>query len=339
MQIVYLSARPALFAETLDHLKHFAPFIDTVVVVAPERMGREFLDIEGVDTVLTDEGITGLSGDELDALPHTSRNYLLRTSAVRHGALAGTFVMSDDDSRPLVPIDESYFVTGDGKHRRRWFHSMASWRKSATDFDESILHTWVILRQRGFPDPLSYAGHMPQIIDKDLYAAVADELATQAEIYPLEEWSPYFTIGARLQPDRFAEPEPFETLGWPRYPGEWSHQLVPPKLSWENHHPELHDDGGLYDGIPTGCDPATIDASNLEKIIRWYRLEVQVRELAFPNDVEQPWTGPSSRRKLAFRGLKAARSAYRYVAIDERARITELEGRLQRLEQERRPDA
>lgn len=145
-------------------------------------------------------------------------------------------------------------------------------------------------------------------------------------------------MGPRLSPERFAEPEPFATLGWPQYPGEWAHQITPPKHLYENHHPELHRPNGLYDGLSSGCDPDTIDETNLEKIIRWYRLERQVRELAFPDDVDQPWTSTSPGRKLAFRGLKAARSAYRYVAIDERTRITELEGRIEQLER-RTPDS
>jgi hypothetical protein len=329
MQIVYLSARPALLAETLGHLAHFAPFIDDVVVVAPERLASE---MPSDTTVLTDEAVAGRTTSELAEMPHTSRNYLLRTSVVRHDAVADVFLMSDDDSRPLVPIDESTFVD-DGRFRRRWFHTMAAWRRLETEFDESILATGVILRQMGYPNPLSYACHMPQIIDRELYTTVADRFAEFADDYQLEEWSPYFTIAPTLAPKRFADPEPFATLGWPQYPGEWPHQVTPPRFLFENHHPELHEAGGLYDGLATGCDPAGAAATNLEKIIRWHRLDIQVRELAFPDDVDQPWTGTgSARRRLAFKGLRAARGAYRYIALDERARITELEGRLDRLE-------
>lgn len=332
MQILYLSARPALLQETLEHVRHFAPFIDDVVVITPQRMAGDISAIDGVDTVLTDEELTGLASVALGEMAHTSRNYLLRTTAASHQSLADTFVMSDDDSRPLVPVDESTFVTADGRHRRRWFHSMAGWRHNSTEFDESILNTWIILRQMGFPNPLSFAAHMPQIIDKQLYGAVASTFAPYAERYALEEWSTYFTVAPSLAPERYAEPEPFATLGWPQYPGEWAHQVTPVRHIYENHHPELHVSGGLYDGLPSGCDPTTVAATNLEKIIRWYRLERQVRELAFPDDVDQPWTGHSAGRKLAFKGLKAARSAYRYVAMDERARITELEGRLEHIE-------
>ena len=328
MQIVYLSARPELFAETLGHVRHFAPFLDDVVVVVPERLEGDF---GGLGTVLTDEAVTGRSSAELADMAHTTRNYLLRTSMVGHPAIAEVFVMSDDDSRPLVPTDESTFIV-DGRHRRRWFHTMTAWRRDTTEFDESILNTGVILRQMGFTNPVSYASHMPQLIDRDLYLATADRFADLAADYALEEWSTYFTYAPTLEPDRFADPEPFATLGWPQYPGEWPHQVTPERFLYENHHPELHQPGGLYDGLPTACDPETADATNLEKVIRWHRLDIQVRELDFPDDVDQPWTSPSAARRIAFKGLRAARGAYRYVAIDERARIAELEGRLDRLE-------
>jgi len=336
VQIVYLSARPALLAETLGHLRHFAPFLDDVVVITPERLAVEMGRIGqswGLPVaVVTDEELL----DNPMGLDHAARNQQLRAAVATHHAVADVFVMSDDDARPIVEIDESIFVTADGRHRRRYFHALADWRHNVTDFDKSLLHSWIVLRQRGFSDPLCYASHMPQVIDKGLYAQVNASLAEVASKYPIDEWSPYFTIAPAEHPERFAEPEPFVTLGWPQYPGEWAHQVTPPAHVFENHHPELHEPGALYAALPTACDPDTAAATNLEKIVRWYRLERQVRELDFPDDVDQPWTSDSTGRKLAFKGLRAARSAYRYVSLDDRARIAELEGRIRRLEQ--RPD-
>ncbi len=337
MQIVYLSARPSLLAETLGHVAHFAPVFDDVIVVAPQRLADEFP--EGV-TVLTDETLTGHSASTLSAMAHTSRNYLLRSRLVHHEAVDPVFVMSDDDSRPLVPLTRDDFITADGRHRRRWFHSMAGWHHRATEFDESILHTRILLMQMGFADPVSYACHMPQVIDRDLYRAVGERFAPWAERYALEEWSTYFIVAAAIDPERFADPEPFATLGWPQFPGEWTHEITPARYLYENHHPALHASGGLYDGLPSSCDPASVDETTIEKLIRWHRLELAVLALDFPDDVDQPWTGniehqPTAAltaRRLAFRGLKAARGAYRYVSIDERARIAELEGRVRRLE-------
>ena len=338
MQIVYLSARPDLLPETLGHVKHFAPFIDRAVVVTPANIAAAMSTVGEASnlpvTVLTDEEVLGTDGHQIKALDHATRNYRLRAAMVRHDAIDDVFIMSDDDDRPLVPIDPSTFVDDEGRHRRYYFHSLAQWRHSVTDYDKSLLHSLVLLRQRGFPDPMCFASHMPQIIDKELYLAVADEIAHEVVTYTPDEWSPYFTLGAEMNPDRFAEPEPFVTLGWPQYPGEWTLETVPPMHVFENHYPELHEAGGMYDGLPSACDPETIDETNREKILRWHRLERQVRELSFPDDVNQPWTTDSPLRKIAFKGLHTARGAYRYLTLDDRARLAELEGRVRRLEED-----
>ena len=338
MQIAYLSARPRLFSETLGHVSHFAPFINDVVVVCPEPMADEMRSVGTAQdlpvSVITDEELLDLDTAQISAIDHATRNYKLRAAMVTHDALDDVFIMSDDDGRPLVPITEDTFITADGRHRRYFFYSLSQWRNSTTDYDRSLLHSLVLLRQRGFPDPDCYSSHMPQIVDKALYLAVSNEIADEAALHTPDEWSPYFTIGASLAPDRFADPEPFVVLGWPQFPGEWVNEIIPPRHVFENHHPELHDEGGLYDGLASAVDPDTIDTTNREKILRWYRLERQVRELAFPDDVAQPWTTDSAARRLAFRGLHAARGAYRYLTLDDRARLTELEGRVRRLERD-----
>ena len=88
MQIVYLSARPSLLRETLEHVAHFAPFLDDVVVITPEAMREEIMAIPRVDTVLTDEELCELPTWSITALAHTSRNYLLRARAASHPAVA-----------------------------------------------------------------------------------------------------------------------------------------------------------------------------------------------------------------------------------------------------------
>ncbi len=336
MQIVYLSNRPELLPETLGHVKHFAPFIDDVVVVTPEQTSSAMADacssVELSATVVSDEEATGWTSRQIADLDHSTRNYRLRAAAVHHDVIDDVFIMSDDDARPLVPITEADFIAEVGQHRRYYFHSLAQWRHDVTDFDKIMLNTLVLLRQRGVPDPHCYASHMPQIVDKALYNAVTAAVADEVTEYAPDEWSTYFTIGEHLNPDRFADPEPFVTLGWPQYPGEWTLETVPPRHVFENFYPELYEPGGMYDGLPTDCQPDTVDTTNREKIIRWHRLERQVRNLSFPDDVNQPWTTDSPMRKLAFKGLHTARGAYRYLTLDDRARLAELEGRVRRLE-------
>jgi len=337
VQIVYLSAHPGQIAETLQHVAHYAPFVSRALVLTPKRLLDEMqraLEPASIPVdFVTDEDVTGLSTAAIQALNHAERNYRLRVAAASHDALDEVFIMSDGDSRPLAPVDQGTFIDASGRHRRRFFYALARWRNDATDYDRSLFYSWVILRQRGFSDALCYASHMPQIIDKAIYREVAEMIAVEAAAYPPDEWSPYFTIGPALHPDRFADPEPFLTLGWPRHPGEWPHEVVPPISLFENFHPELYDENGLYGGLATGCDPETIDATNLEKVVRWYQLERDVRRLDFPDDIDQPWTN-SLPRKVAFTGLRAARSAFRYMSIDERTRLGELEAEVQRLRRE-----
>ena len=337
MQIVYLSARPRQLVETLGHVQHFAPFIDDVIVITPQSMVPEvsiLVENAGFSVqAFADEEVTGLTTSEVEALDHSTRNYVLRTKSMQLEAIDDVFVMSDDDSRPMVRIEQSWFIDDAGRHRRRYFHSLAGWRHSVTDFDRIMLHSLVLLRQRGHAKPLSYASHQPQIIDKALFQSVTKELAAEAEFYSPDEWSTYFNLGADLNPDRFADPEPFTTLGWPQFPGEWTLETVPPRHEFENHYPEMYTEGGLYDGLASACVPESVDVDNLEKILRWYKLERQVRDLAFPDDIDQPWTTDSFGRKLAFKGLHAAKGAYRYLTIDDRARLAELEGRVHRLEE------
>ena len=329
MQIVFLSARPEMLSETIDHVRHFAPFFDEIVAVVPERLMPQF---DSTLTLVSDEEVTGLTSAEISSISHASRNYLLRTEMLSHAAINDVFVMSDDDSRPLVPIDGSTFINPDGSHRRRWFYAMSAWHRDATDFDTSMQHTQIILSQLGVHHPLSYSSHMPQVIDRAIFAETAELLLAYRDRYVIQEWSAYFNLGAHLYPDRFADPEPFATLGWPQYPLEWPHQVVPARYLFENHHGELHQENGLYAGIPTGCVPDTIDQSNIEKIVRYKELETRVRRLDFPDDVDQPWTTPSRARKAAFTALKRVRQASQYVSIDENARLAELEGRIEQIE-------
>ena len=72
MQTLYLSARPELLRETLTHVAHFGPFLDDIVIIAPERLQSSF---EGLGLVITDEELTGRTSAELSAMAHTSRNY------------------------------------------------------------------------------------------------------------------------------------------------------------------------------------------------------------------------------------------------------------------------
>jgi hypothetical protein len=83
-----------------------------------------------------------------------------------------------------------------------------------------------------------------------------------------------------------------------------------------------------------------------EKMRRWYRFDLDAGRLKFPEDVSNPWLGEAGTasgraRRLFFKALRPARRAYEYVALEERTRLAELAGavdRLERLDRGGRPD-
>ncbi|NNE74074.1 MAG: hypothetical protein HKN26_10445 [Acidimicrobiales bacterium] len=334
VQMVFLTARPALFAETLAHVRHGLPFIEEVVAICPERTRDAVAAIDDPAlVVLTDEAITD-AGDagSVAGLDHTSRNYRLRTTMLEHDAIASQFVMADDDNRPLRVLGPDIFVDDRGRYRNYWFYELSRWRRTLTPMDQGLTNAMLVLQRHGIREPLAYASHMPQIMDRDLFREVAATVADAGATYPLDEWSIYFNLARHLHPDRFAPPERFVTLAWPQFPNEWQHQVAPAAYEFENHYPELYESGALFDGLPTELRPERADADNLEKQRRWHELDIAVRNLEIPDSVTNPWTTGRPHRKLFFRGTKAMRKVVEYATLDDRAAIAGLAGRIRALE-------
>ncbi len=340
MQIVYLSARPDVFVETLTHVAAKMPFVDDVVVCVPRALRDTFEEAGSADTglpllVVDDESI--VPGVSLAALNHSQRNFMLRAQLIA-GAnsppqITDTFIMSDDDSRPLRSLSSDVFVTDDNRHRSYYFYELGQWRRGDTSFDDSQLHTFLVLQHHGILKPLSYASHMPQLIDRDLYRRVTENAAAAAAKYPLCEWSVYGNFGRLLSPDTFAEPEPYATLAWPQYPSEWPRQVVPNRYLFENFHPELYAEAGLFAGLTTAVlADDTADADALEKVVRWHLLERSVNQLEFPDNIDNPWIKNSPVRKVAFSAARAAKKLIDYTNLDEQSTLAELSDRVRRME-------
>jgi hypothetical protein len=177
---------------------------------------------------------------------------------------------------------------------------------------------------------------MPQLIRKGLLAEAWARAAELTDHRDLCEWSLYANVGRALHPELFCDPQPFTTLCWPQYPGEWPWWVRPTEFVFENHHPELYAPGGLFEGLPTGLDPDRVERDNVEKIFRWSALGRRVAQLDVPSDMTNPWTKGSSTRRAAFGVLRKARQAYDYVSMEDRARMTELSGAVARLHDELR---
>ena len=292
MQLVFLSARPTVLAQTLGFWRAHAPFLDEVLVVAPARCADQLTAL-GVQ-VVTDEQLLRDARVE----DHAARNYALRTALADSPAVRDVFVASDDDSRPLVPLPEDTWVR-DGRHRRYHFGWLDDWDKTATSFDRASLAVRQVLALHGRPR-LAYNAHQPQVLDKALLGAVRDELAGAAARHPLEEWSCYFNVAPTLAPSRFHDPEPYVTLGWPEDPSTWQPLLDPAALLFENFFAEHYAAGAVFDGIAP--DDTSYDAA-VDKVVRWRTYELEVlageRPAALAPDVGHSKAGEALRRARA----------------------------------------
>lgn len=333
MQLVTLSIRPEVFRESWAHIRHFMPWVDSALVVTPERLADRF---EAADVVvLSDEKVTDMTSAQLAALDHQSRNSALRRGLASRAEVDDVVLMSDDDSRPLKPVDRSLFVDPDGRHRLFYFYDLAAWPGRSTPFDEGQHATAEILGYLGC-ERLAYASHQPQIIRTAHLREVWKTLGRLTDSTLVCEWGTYGNIARHLHPDDFAEPEPYRTLGWPMFPGEWPFWVRPAEYVFENFYPHLYEPGGLFAGLPTGLDPERVERHSVEKILRWSSFGRRASALDFPDDVENPWIKRSPVRKATFAVLRRMRKAYDYLALEDRARLSELSGTVSRMAEETR---
>ncbi|MCU1588169.1 MAG: hypothetical protein JWN31_1662, partial [Frankiales bacterium] len=249
-QLVYLSNRPAVLAETLGYVRHFMPWVREAVVLTPAASLPELRSataaVEGIDVVLVDE-TTVLSAAEqssLSALHHGDRNTLLRRALLSRGPVDDVFLQSDDDYRPLKPIEADVFAS-DGRIVPYACHDLALYWRNESPFDRVQHVSYLVLSYLG-AEHLCFASHMPQAIDKALALeafAVAEKLTGGTEF---DEWSLPINYGRLLAPERYAEPRTFRTMCWPQYPHEWPYWRRPEDLSFENFYPELYAKGRLF---------------------------------------------------------------------------------------------
>ena len=265
MQAVLLSARPQMLAGTLRHVRAHLPWVDRFLVVTPARL-QEQVRALGVD-VVTDEQLLGGQGPT----DHARRNYALRAALAGCDAVDDVFLMADDDNRPLVDLPETTYVR-DGRYRRYTYGHLDDWDRYATSHDLCQLGSRAVLALHALPRR-AYAAHMPQVVDKALWAQVVALLAPAAARHPLDEWASYLNAAPALHPDRFEEPEPYLTLGWPDDTATWQATVDPGALLFENCFLEHYAPGAVFGGIDP--DDTSYDAA-VDKVVRWRTYELQV---------------------------------------------------------------
>jgi len=337
MQLVTLSIRPSVLAESWSYSRHFSPWIDSLAVVTPARLAAEFetalAHVDGL-AIITDEELTSLGSSMLASLDHQSRNATLRRALGTHAGIDDVFIMADDDARPLKPVERSFFGTHD-VDRRFYFYDLTAWPGRSTDFDEGQHVTAELLGYIGC-EHLAYASHMPQIVRKVYFAEAWEQISRLTDSMTVCEWAVYFNIAAHLHPESFSEPEPFRTLAWPMFAGEFPLWIRPPEYVFENHYPHLYEERGLFHGLPTALDVDHVERVSVEKILRWSAFGRRASALDFPDTIDNPWTKDSMVRRASFRALRRIRQAYEYVAMEDRARLSELSGRVGRLDDDQR---
>jgi hypothetical protein len=265
VQIVYLSARPDVLAQTLPFVARHLPFIDRALVITPSRLSKDMRAL-GLE-VVTDEELLG----PLQLTDHARRNYALRAALGTCDLADECFLSADDDNRPLVELPESTFLR-DGRYRRYSFGWLDDWETRTTSFDASNLAARQVLALHGFPRR-SYGSHMPQVVDKALLAEVVELMAVASERHPLCEWATYLNVAGALHPERFEAPEPYLTLGWPDDSSTWQATLDPAALHFENFLPQHYLPGQVFEGIAPG--DTSYDAA-VDKVVRWRRYELEV---------------------------------------------------------------
>ena len=248
-QVVYISDRPEVLAETLGYVQHFLPWITQAVVLTPQPDAvKRATDGLALDVVVLADG------DVTNEVPaqHSARNAHLRNALYARGPVDDVFLQSDDDYRPLRALPVTDFVE-DGRLVSYFFYDLAKWRRNESTYDGVQHAAYLAMSYLGGPT-LAYASHMPQPVDRHLFAEAFAEAEELSETTAFCEWSLPLNHGRLRHPERFAEPRPFRTICWPEYPHEWPYAFRPQDLAFENFHPSHYEPGHLFDGISSALD-------------------------------------------------------------------------------------
>ncbi len=286
MQIVYLSTRPSIFAETIASVGRYMTFIDRCVAMVPNHQLSEFteLNLKIPVTFVTDEQITGMSRSEIKDMGHQKRNYYLRRCLVEQPCIQEEFIMSDDDARPMSSIDAGVFKN-EGKYRNYYYYDLALWRYHSTPFDIGQQNTCRVLQSLNLPH-LSYASHMPQIINKKIYAEAGECFDSYSSELSLCEWACYFNFALSRYSEEFMSPQPYRTLCWPEYISSWPKYVEPENPVFENYTPQLYRHRGPFHGFQELKD-SNLD-TGLRKTLIWHQYESKV----LMGELPEPQTVP-----------------------------------------------
>jgi hypothetical protein len=311
-QIAYISDRPAVLAETLTYVRHFLPWITQAVVLTPRTEAlKRAVDGIDLDVVVLDDSEVAT---DVPA-QHSARNAHLRKALYARGPIDDVFLQSDDDYRPLRAVPASDFID-QGKLVSYCFYDLAKWRRNESTFDGVQHSSYLAMSYLGGPT-LAYASHMPQPLDKVLFARAFADAERLSTTTPFCEWTLPLNHGRLVAPERFAEPRTFRTMCWPQYPHEWPFWRRPANIAFENYHPEHYQPGHLFDGISSALDSRSPEQQAFSKLERWYAFDLEAGKLRFPKGVANPWQ-TSVGRKAFVQLAKGMRKLNEYASFEER---------------------
>jgi len=285
MQIVYISNRPDRLIETIAHVNEFMPFITEGIIIGPDSQQAKYGNLESriEFTFISEEEILGDEYSAFQNLDHQKRNFLLRTEMARHPVIKDEFIMSDDDARPLKSISLQYFKQ-DERYHSYYYYDLAEWHYGFNEFDVGQQNTCQVLKYYDLPH-LSYASHMPQIINRGVFLEMAKELSAISQDYAVCEWSTYFNYAQSKYPEQFHKTQTFQTLCWPDFPTSWPHYVKPEAYCFENFTPSLYETDQPFSGISSRFSIKRQKDNNLEKILRWYQHELKCQNPVSWDDI------------------------------------------------------
>lgn len=264
-QMVMLSSRVEDFMRTLPFIENFMSYIREIVLCCPDHMKDEVENLyDGKLEIrfLTDS--EALAGTPLPE-DHTRRNFFLRCMAMKSGLLDDTFIMSDDDYRPMFPMGKEVFYHN-GKYIGYYFYMLGSWKGTGgnpTSFDSSMFRTYEFLKENKYPC-YQFSAHMPQIINRNVYLEMLDRypgIMTEG----LDEWSTYFNYMLKHYPED-VEIRPYMTIMWPGNGSDWKMLVRPEKYMFENFYPEHYEKGGIFEEFSTEWKDSICE-ENLRKTV------------------------------------------------------------------------
>jgi hypothetical protein len=268
VQIVYISNRPDVLNDTLRQIDRFCRFIDRAVIACPDSCRSQIDTPARINTIfVSDKHLLNSIDKKLD---HQSRNFHLRRALVGSDVIDDEFIMSDDDARPIRPLEKSLFMKN-SKYQNYYFYDLEHWPRCGTEFDQGQISTFAALKACGY-ETRAYASHMPQIINRDIYLQATERFNELSQGAPLCEWSVYFNFARGHYPDQFAEPSPFVTLCWPDLPHTWPLFVQPGTPCFENYYAHFYHRGGIFYGLEPCPDMETWENSLIKKLRRWQQV-------------------------------------------------------------------